>query len=383
MFVPRYLPGYKSGGPIRTVSNMIIHLSPFYDFYVVTRDRDAADIDRYPGIQADSWNQVGSASVLYCSSIGVSTLKRAYDEVKPNVINLNSLQDTFTRLAVQLRWIGFFGKTPVILAPRGELSIGAMAVKRTKKALYRNFAKLIGLHEKLHWQVSTQREREDLVRVAPAWRIHPNTIHEARDICNEHSSAAPRHLKTPGSLKLVFLSRISEMKNLHFLLAIIAKVRGDVTLNIFGPVAAKDEAYWQTCRSKLARLPANISVAYHGSLDHAEVPRVLHEHHFFILPTRGENFCHAAVESFVNGTPVILSDQTPWLNLDAAHAGFDIRLEDSESWISVLQKCVDMNQLTYSTLLEGTLKYSQRFSVEEATRQHVAMFEAALASVQH
>src|SRR5271165_7102295 len=39
----RYLPGYKSGGPIRSVANMISHLSPYFDFYVLTNDRDATD----------------------------------------------------------------------------------------------------------------------------------------------------------------------------------------------------------------------------------------------------------------------------------------------------------------------------------------------------
>jgi glycosyltransferase involved in cell wall biosynthesis len=380
--VPYYLPGFKSGGPIRAIANAVAHLSPQFDFFVVTRDRDAGDTERYPGIQPDTWHHVGPAQVLYCSSINSSTLRRAFYDVRPDVISLNSFQDNFTRIMVRLRRAGAFGRTPIILAPRGEFSSGAMQIKPIKKWLYRRITRFLGLYEHLHWQVSATREKEQLLQAAPAKVLQPDVIHVVCELTEAISTSAPHITKSPGTLKLAFLSRISQMKNLHFLLAIIAEVRGDVTLDIYGPVAAKDEAYWQTSRSILSQLPVNISVAYHGPLFHAAVPRILHEHHFFVLPTRGENFCHAAVESFVNGTPVILSDQTPWLNLEAARAGFDIPLEDSESWISVIQKCVDMDQLTYSTLLEGTLKYSQRFSVEEATRQHVAMFEAALASAQ-
>ena len=121
------------------------------------------------------------------------------------------------------------------------------------------------------------------------------------------------------------------MKNLHFLLELLRDIRGQVQLNLFGPVAESDVAYWARCKALLAQLPANIMVEYQGSLDHSAVPQALREHHFFVLPTRGENFCHAAVESFVNGTPVILSDETPWINLSEVHAGFDISLNDRES----------------------------------------------------
>ena len=129
----------------------------------------------------------------------------------------------------------------------------------------------------------------------------------------------------------------------------------------------------------LPQLPDNIKVEYQGSLEHSFVSGVLHNHHFFVLPTKGENFCHAAVESFVNGTPVVLSDATPWTGLNDAHAGFDIPLQDRRGWAAALQKCVDMDQQTYAIYLHGTGEYGRRFSVEEAVRQHIAMFEAALA----
>jgi hypothetical protein len=80
----------------------------------------------------------------------------------------------------------------------------------------------------------------------------------------------------------------------------------------------------------------------------------------------------------VNGTPVILSDETPWVNLSEAHAGFDISLDDRERWVAVLQACVDMDQHTYAAYLHGARGYGRRFSTEEAVSQHLAMFEAAL-----
>ncbi len=375
-----YLPGYKSGGPIRSIANMVAHLSSHFDFYVVTRDRDATDTESYPGVIPNRWYRVGNARVLYCSSVGPGILLRAAREVRPDIISLNSFQDVFTRIMVLLRRGGALGNTPMLLAARGEFSPGAMEIKRKKKALYRHSTKLLGFHENLLWQVSTPRERSELIAAAPARRLDADSVHIACNISDTIVATAPRVAKESGLVKLAFITRISEKKNLHFLLELLRELRGQVRLNLFGPVAENDSAYWGRCRALMAQLPTNITVEYHGSLDHSAVPQVLHDHHFFVLPTRGENFCHAAVESFVNGTPVILSDETPWLRLSEVHAGFDISLNDRERWVAVLQACVDMDQQTYAAYLNGARGYGRRFSTEEAVNQHLAMFEAALKS---
>jgi glycosyltransferase involved in cell wall biosynthesis len=376
--VPRYLPGYKSGGPIRAIANMVANLSPYFDFYVVTRDRDATDAQSYPGVTPNEWYRVGRARVLYCASIEQRTLRRAFHEVRPDIISLNSFQDKFTRVMMVLRRGGVFGNTPVLVAPRGEFSPEAMKIKGRKKVLYRRSAKLLRLYENVLWQVSTPREKPDLLRAAPAQRLVPESIHVACEMSDAIASTAPHLVKESGSVKLAFIARMSEMKNLHFLLEILREIRGNVLLNLFGPVAGKDVPYWERCKALMAQLPANINVDYQSSIEHAFVPQVLHDHHFFVLPTRGENFCHAAVEAFVNGTPVILSDATPWTNLNEARAGFDISLQDWMGWTSAIQECVDMDQRTYATYLSGAREYGRRFSVEEAVCQHLAMFDAAL-----
>jgi glycosyltransferase involved in cell wall biosynthesis len=375
---PIYLPGYKGGGPIRSVANIVNNLSSHFDFYVVTRDRDTSDTEGYPGLTPGKWYRVGNARVLYCSSINPAVLRRAFREARPHVISLNSFQDTFTRVAVVLRRLGAFGRTPILLAPRGEFSPEAMKINATKKVVYRQAAKQLGLYDGLLWNVSTPREKPDLLRAAPARRLNPDSIHVAYEISDAIASTTPHAQKKSGSVKLAFIARMSQMKNLHFLLELLRELRGNVQLNLFGHVAESDEAYWGRCKSLLAQLPPNIEVEYRGPLDHSAVPQVLHDHHFFVLPTRGENFCHAAVESFVNGTPVVLSDATPWAKLSELHAGFDISLSDRAGWTAALQKCVDMDQQTYAVYLDGAREYGRRFSVEQAVRQHLATFEAAL-----
>lgn len=47
-FARYYLPGFKAGGPIRTLSNMVEALGDEFDFRIVCSDRDFMDRAAYP-----------------------------------------------------------------------------------------------------------------------------------------------------------------------------------------------------------------------------------------------------------------------------------------------------------------------------------------------
>ena len=61
----RYLPGYKDGGPVRSIKNLTDYLGDEYDFYILTCDRDHGDTESYSNIKVNDWNQVGKAKVFY------------------------------------------------------------------------------------------------------------------------------------------------------------------------------------------------------------------------------------------------------------------------------------------------------------------------------
>lgn len=64
-FVSYYLPGYKAGGPLRTIANMVEHLGNDFEFWIVTRDRDLGDTVPYADVIINEWNDVHGAKVFY------------------------------------------------------------------------------------------------------------------------------------------------------------------------------------------------------------------------------------------------------------------------------------------------------------------------------
>ena len=55
VFVLNYLPGYKSGGVLKTLANTVKWLADDYEFWIVTRDRDLGSAEPYPDVPVDQW----------------------------------------------------------------------------------------------------------------------------------------------------------------------------------------------------------------------------------------------------------------------------------------------------------------------------------------
>lgn len=357
VFVAYYLPGYKAGGPIRTIDNMVDRLSDYFTFKIITLDRDLGDITPYPGIKQNTWNQVGKAMVYYLkpTSISWKNFKRLMKDTSCDLIYLNSFFSwNFTIKPLILRKIGVINKkTPIILAPRGEFSLGAIHLKSFKKKIFLLFSKVFGLYNDIIWQASSEFEKEDIKRVmgknkeiliAP---VIPSLFNEGNvDLLG---------FKSSGYLKCVFISRISPKKNLKYALELLKNVNGQVEYNIYGPI--EDKNYWNECLSIIKSLPENITVTYQGVLAHQDVFKVFTKHHLFLFPTLGENFGHVIIESLTAGCPVIISDQTPWRDLEKEGAGWDLPLGKSELFQKAIQQCINMDKNEFRLLSRNAKKY--------------------------
>lgn len=383
-FVDYYLPGYKGGGPIRTIANMVSQLGGDFEFLIVTRDRDFLDTVPYDNVFIDQWNTVGQAKVFYASPATFSFLgvMRLLNETPHDLLYLNSFFSPVTTiLPLIIRRLGLYGNKPVILAPRGEFSVGALALKVTKKKIYIALIKMTGIYRQLIWQASSEFESEDIRRTLPnvlvasnilvAPDLLPLPIQTIEDAASTHSDA-----RSPGPLRIVFLSRISPKKNLDYLLRALSKVNVGVALTIYGP--AEDSVYWLHCQSLIQALPSHITVTYQGEVTHEQVSQTFAAHDVFVFPTRGENFGHVIYESLAAGTAVIVSDQTPWLT-DPHGAVEVLTLEQPDVWTSVINQRAGFNDQAYTAQRKVAMSYTMRYmETSKAVEQNRRLFLSAL-----
>ena len=68
VFVRYYLPGYKAGGPVVSISEFIKKLNKYANFYVITSDRDFLDNNSYKNIKVNKWNSKFNVLINYVSN---------------------------------------------------------------------------------------------------------------------------------------------------------------------------------------------------------------------------------------------------------------------------------------------------------------------------
>ena len=354
IFVAHYLPGFSSGGPVRSIANLVNCLGDEYDFRIVTSDRDLGDPQPFPGVRADVWTRVGKAGVLYTRVRPGWMLRcrRILSDVRPDLLYINSFFGRSFSMAVLLAWWSTRSeeRCGLLLAPRGEFSRAALGLKRRRKTIYIRLVKLLRSHSKALWHASNPAEAADILRalshgdgiavagpissaapaVATALDVPPDWSGETREF----------HPKAAGSLRIIFLARIVPMKNLAEALVAVRSLQGTIHFTVCGP--REDERCWEQCRRLAESMPANITVEMTGPVPHDQVRQTLLAHDVFLLPTLGENFGHGIAEALQAGCPVVISDRTPWRHLEERGVGWDLPLGDPAIFTRVLQHCADM-----------------------------------------
>ena len=96
---------------------------------------------------------------------------------------------------------------------------------------------------------------------------------------------------------------------------------------------------------------------YCGALQHDEVKPVLSRYDALLFPTFSENYGHVIAESLMVGTPVIISDQTPWNDVNLTKAGFAISLSSEKEFIQAVSCIIDCDECSMRNYSQSAIRY--------------------------
>jgi glycosyltransferase involved in cell wall biosynthesis len=378
VFVRYYLPGFRSGGPVRSVSNLVQALAGEYDFRIVCLNRDHGVRTPYTGVMPGQWTQLGKARLYYASDqeAGFALCRRIVLEVRPDMIYLNSLFDREFSIKPLLA-AGRGLAIPVLLAPRGELSPGALGLKAKRKLLFLGLAKASRYYAHVNWHASSAAEEG---RIRQVFDTQSSRVFLASNLPDmKRNSMTRTAAKKPGTLKIVLPARISPMKNILTAIRMAGQLKGEVQLDLWGSL--EDKSYWEICQREIAKRPPNINVSYRGEIEHAKLHVQLLEYHVLLLPTLGENFGHSIIEALDAGLPVVISDRTPWRNLAQAGVGADLPLADEAAFVRELGSYQAMNQSEMNVIREACRDYVAKWRMANTKLDNYKnMFDAVIAS---
>jgi glycosyltransferase involved in cell wall biosynthesis len=376
--VPYYLPGFKGGGKLITVRNLVAALSSQFQFKVLTADRDLGDAQSYEGIPPNQWVTSGDCEIFYADSRrgSLQSIREQLCRTDYDVLHLNTVfSRPFGIVPLLLRRFGRIARRPTVIAPRGELAPGAVAIKSGRKKSFLAVARGFGLFDGVMWQASGDEEAREIRSIFGSGA----RIAIAADLLSaEYQSwRSSQYRKYPGQLDIVFLSRITPKKNLHLAIEALRGLDGDITFRIVGPI--DDSQYWVRCRKLIAILGSNIRIDYSGPIATSEVGNCFGRHGLFFLPTANENFGCVILEALLAGCPVLISDQTPWRDLAEKGVGWDIPLSRPDLIRATLQHCIAMDAQSHRSMSNRAREFALDYVArDDSATRNAAMFHWVL-----
>ena len=103
----------------------------------------------------------------------------------------------------------------------------------------------------------------------------------------------------------------------------------------------------------------------------------MQQHHLFFLPTLGENFGHVIHEAVQAGCVLLLSDQTPWLDLSENQVGWALPLSSKQEFVEALTDVAGWDESRWQAHENSILSYAFKTNIAGQNAQnHLKMFEA-------
>lgn len=379
ILINKYLPGYKAGGPIQTIANMVEAIGDRYRFYIVTFDRDFGDLAPYPNIVYKQWMDVGKAKVRYLhrKEISFSTYKDILNSEQFDLLYFQSFfNPLFTILPIITYWVSHTSKASLLIAPRGEFGSGAIKFKQFKKSIYLFvFRHIIYKQVPFSFHCSSQDEVDSLHHEL----ISSAKCYSAIDFSSqdhvERQAIVPHN--TNHAVRIAFLARLDPKKNIDFALTVLKGVQTSVIFDIYGNTILDD--YVCLCKTIASSMPDNIRVSFAGTVSHDEVLKILSNYDLFFFPTKNENFGHSIHEALRAGLPVLCSDQTPWHELESRNAGWEIPLDRPDLFKAKIEQFAAMTPEERYQMRLAALQYGIDVSHDKKTlHDNIAMFDSLL-----
>jgi glycosyltransferase involved in cell wall biosynthesis len=349
-------PFSDAGGPIRSIENILLLFNKTFDIALLASDKDYKGDNLPQGIKSNiSQLELKTTSkVIYISNSlkGLNTLIKAIKST--DTIYVNGL------FKPSINFVPIIKSNKLIVAPRGMLQIPLLKQKWFQKRLYLSVLKFIFFFKKVKWHATTKQEAFEIISVFG----DKSDIKVISNIPVYPNVSVKSHTKESESLSLLYYGLIVENKGLLTLIQTLKNLNLPISLDIYGSI--KDQSYWEACLQEINTNNSQATFNYLGHANPSESQSILAKYDAFVLLTKGENFGHSIYEALSVGTPVIITDKTPWkLNESVNPPGWIINNDnqgiDTDALKQTLTNLYHMNNDAYALSSKAAHTYAVDF----------------------
>ncbi len=370
-----YYPSKNCGGPITSIENIVNACYKKFEFYIICYNHDFGKKNRFD-VEINKWVKVGNAKVMYVEQgyldFSIKNMKKILVELNPNLIWFSGVLRPNNKLVTVYNARKL--KIPVLFSPRGEVSEDRVKIKAYKKVPYLTLLKRFSIYRDCYFHGTSNDEIKGIKKYfSPSedhiFKIANIGISMQKDIVNIK--------KEKGKVKIIFFSRIHEVKNLLYAIKCVNNCKTKVEFDIFGPIEA--EEYWNECLNEMKKAPNNIKINYKGCLTHSEMNARIQGYDCLLFPTLNENYGHVIAETLANSRPVILSKgTTPWDDINNV-AGFVINLNNMNEFTQKIDYIANLSYEQFNEVVQKTKRYFiQKISQDDAIFGHINMIDSII-----
>lgn len=313
---PAFYPATHWGGFTQSVPGLCDALARTSDIElrVLTTDSDGPTTRRRVSVKAFPERFPAGYDVYYCrrlwgQSVSPGLLRRLWSMVRwADVVHLTATYSfpTIPTLLV-CRLLG----KPLVWSPRGALQRWQGTTRSGAKSVWEKVCNALCDPKRVVLHLTSEEEKTESVPRIPGARA--KVIHNGIDLPDLNGGGGNRN----GNLRLLYLGRLHPIKGIENLLRAVARVK-DVTLSVCGDGEA---SYRQSLERLASELSLSSRVTFRGAIAAETKGQQFHEADLCVVPSFKENFSMVVAESLSHAVPVIVSDGTPWKQVDQIGCG--------------------------------------------------------------
>lgn len=268
IFTDYFYPSFTGGGPTTSIINLLNNQKDNFRFIVITRSEDLTiDLNSLIIFPNKPTRNFGSI-IIYVKGSGLLLILRIFyliNRLKFDSVYFNSFFSKYFTIFPFL-FIRLFknnNNLKILISPRGELFNSALSnSKLLIKNLYILFFSLFLNNKKLKFHATSNQEfysinnilnvRFENIFVVPNIPANPLNL-----------PLSDNYLLNSDKLKLIYLSRITPIKNLSFIFECLSNVTQNVVFDIYGPI--EDIDYYNYCLRlvKVFQIIFNLDIVDH------------------------------------------------------------------------------------------------------------------------
>lgn len=257
------------------------------------------------------------------------------------LVHVHALFSCTTSLGMaQLRRQG----VPYLLRTIGQLNTWSLSQSPGRKKLFLRLVDRANLEgaAALHFTSEAERQEARALQLNTPSFVLPLGVPALNGASANEADSQGASRATDECIRFLYLSRLHPKKQLPLLFEALAHMKWRQPdrrwqLDIAGE---GDPSYETVLREQAQQLGLHSRICWHGFVAGAAKQALLHQAHWFVLPSASENFGIAAAEALMAGTPVVLCPGVA-LASDVKQTGAGLVCEPScDALSSCLEQCL-------------------------------------------